>query len=197
MTAVGASVRAPVGRQREVVPNSVLATLIFVGTEVMFFAGLISAFTITRAGSPPLAWSLPAGLVLPAAETAVNSVALLLSGVMTFVAYRQHRAGDVARAARSLLVATVLGTLFVLLQGREWWGLLSQGVTMQSSTLGAFFYLIVGMHAVHAVAAIVALAVAWGRLRRGTLTSGFFLGAQTFWYFVVGIWPVIYLRVYF
>ncbi len=184
-------------RRRQVVPNSVLATLIFVGTEVMFFAGLISAFTITRAGALPLAWSLPSGLVLPAAETAVNSVALLLSGVMTFIAYRQHRAGDASRAARSLLVATVLGAMFVLLQGREWWGLLSQGVTMHSSTLGAFFYLIVGTHAVHAVAAIVALAVAWWRLRRGTLTSGFFLGAQTFWYFVVGIWPVIYLRVYF
>jgi heme/copper-type cytochrome/quinol oxidase subunit 3 len=187
----------PIVRRREIVPSSVLGMLIFIGTEVMFFAGLISAITITRAGLPPLAWTLPAGLVLPTAETAVNSVALLLSGVMTFLAYRQHRSGDTTKAARSLFVATVLGALFVLLQGREWWGLLSQGVTMQSSTLGAFFYLIVGTHAVHAVAAIIALGVAWWRMRRGTLSTGFFLGAQTFWYFVVGIWPVIYLRVYF
>jgi cytochrome c oxidase subunit 3 len=87
--------------------------------------------------------------------------------------------------------------LFVVLQGREWWGLLSQGVTMQSSTLGAFFYLIVGTHAVHAVVAIAALTMTWSRMRRGTLSPGFVLGAQTFWYFVVGIWPVIYFRVYF
>ncbi|ODS52120.1 MAG: hypothetical protein ABS36_18380 [Acidobacteria bacterium SCN 69-37] len=186
--------RAP---HREIVPNSVLGMLIFVGTEVMFFAGMISAFTITRAGSLPLVWSLPAGLVLPAAETAVNTVALIASGILMFVADRQRRAGRSGRAAGLLLGATVLGALFVLLQGREWWGLLSQGVTMQSSTLGAFFYLIVGTHAVHAVVAIVALGVAWWRLRQGTLSSAFFLGAQTFWYFVVGIWPVIYLRVYF
>lgn len=186
-----------VGRRREVVPSSVLGMLVFVGTEVMFFSGLISAFTITRAGSPPLAWTLPSGLVLPAAETAFNSAALLLSGVLMFLAHRHWRAQAPAKAARTLLTATGLGALFVLLQGREWWGLLSQGVTMQSSTLGAFFYLIVGTHALHAIGAIVGLAVAWSRMRRGTLTPGFFFGAQTFWYFVVGIWPVIYIRVYF
>jgi heme/copper-type cytochrome/quinol oxidase subunit 3 len=186
-----------VGRRREVVPSSVLGMLVFVGTEVMFFSGLISAFTITRAGSPPLAWTLPSGLVLPAAETAFNSAALLLSGVLMFLAHRHWRAKAPEKAARMLLAATGLGALFVLLQGREWWGLLSQGVTMQSSTLGAFFYLIVGTHAVHAIGAIVGLAVAWSRMRHGTLTPGFFFGAQTFWYFVVGIWPVIYIRVYF
>ena len=50
---------------------------------------------------------------------------------------------------------------------------------------------------IQAVAALIGLGVAWNRLRRGSLTPGFFLGAQTFWYFVVGVWPVIYLRVYF
>lgn len=185
------------GPRREVVPNSVLAMLVFVGTEVMFFAGLISALTITRAGASPLAWSLPAGQVLPAAETAFNSLALLVSGILMFVAHRQFRRHDAGASARSLLAATLLGALFVTLQGREWWALLSQGVTMQSSSLGAFFYLIVGTHAAHALVAIAGLAVAWWRMRHGTLSSGFFFGAQTFWYFVVGIWPVIYLRVYF
>ena len=45
--------------------------------------------------------------------------------------------------------------------------------------------------------ALVVLGIAWRRLRQGTLTSGYFLGAQTFWYFVVGMWPIIYARVYF
>ena len=184
-------------RRREVVPASVFGMLVFIATEVMFFAGLMSAFTITRAGAPPLAWRLPAGYTLPAGETAFNSAALLLSGVLVFIAHRQFRRWDFPVAARTLLAATVLGALFVGLQGREWWGLLSHGVTMQSSALGAFFYLIVGTHAVHALAAIVGLGVAWWRMRKGTLSSGFFYGAQTFWYFVVGIWPIIYFRVYF
>jgi cytochrome c oxidase subunit 3 len=170
--------------------------LMLVGTEVMFFAGLISAFTISRAGSPAGVWNLPNGQLLPAAATAVNTTALVASGVLVFLAGRQHSAGE-ASAARTLLAGTLLGASFVVLQGREWAGLLANGVTLWSSSLGAFFYLIVGTHAVHAIGALVALAVAWWRLRSDRLTRSFLLGAQTFWYFVVGIWPVIYARVYF
>jgi heme/copper-type cytochrome/quinol oxidase subunit 3 len=182
--------------RREVVPASVLGMLVFVGAEVMFFAGLISAFTISRAGARPDPWSLPAEPLLPAAATLVNTLALLLSGILTYVAGRQYRQRSPA-TARTLLGAWVLGAAFVVLQGREWWGLVREGLTLWSSPLGAFFYLIVGAHGVHAVAALCGLGVAWWRLERGSLSPGWLLGAQTFWFFVVAVWPVIYLRVYF
>lgn len=184
------------GARRELVPSGLLGMVIFVGTEVMFFAGLISAFTISKAGAPRDEWNLPAGLVLPLASTAVNTAALLASGVLVWVAGRQYRARSPA-AAQTLLAAAVLGALFVLLQGREWAGLIGHGVTLRSSALAAFFYVIVGTHAVHAVAALAALGVAWWRLRADRLSYGFLLATQTFWYFVVLIWPVIYARVYF
>ena len=38
-------------RQAPIVQSSVMGMLIFVVVEVMFFAGLISAFTIVRAGA--------------------------------------------------------------------------------------------------------------------------------------------------
>ena len=184
------------GVRREVVPSGLLGMVIFVGTEVMFFAGLISAFTISKAGAPRDAWSLPAGQVLPLASTAVNTLALFASGALLWVAGRQYRARSPA-AAQTLLAAVFLGSLFVMLQGREWVSLIGHGVTVRSSALAAFFYVIVGAHAVHAVAALAGLGVAWWRLRAGRLSYGFFLAAQTFWYFVVLIWPVIYARVYF
>jgi heme/copper-type cytochrome/quinol oxidase subunit 3 len=183
-------------RRQPIVPPSVLGMLVFIGAEVMFFAGLISAFTIARAGARPDLWMLPAEPMLPAGATLVNTAALFVSGVLTFLAHRQyvHRA---PAAAQSLLLAWLFGATFVLLQGREWVGLVSEGLTIRSSALGSFFYLIVGAHGVHAAAALIALAVAWWRLRQGTLAPGFFFGAQAFWYFVVGLWPVIYARVYF
>ena len=184
------------GTRREVVPSGLLGMMIFVGTEVMFFAGLISAFTISKAGAPRDAWNLPAGQMLPLASTALNTAALFVSGTLLWIAGRQYRARSSA-AAQTLLAAIFLGALFVMLQGREWVGLIGRGVTLRSSGLGAFFYVIVGTHAVHAVAALAGLGVAWWRLRAGRLSYGFFLGAQMFWYFVVLIWPVIYARVYF
>jgi cytochrome c oxidase subunit III len=182
--------------RREVVPSSVLAVLLVAASEVMLFAGLISAFTISRAGAPAGAWTVPAAPLLPVAATAFNSAALVASGVCVFLTQRQRQRQSPS-AARTLLVGWVLGAAFVVLQGREWWRLLSQGMTMFSSQLGAFFYLIVGLHALHAACALLALGVAWWRLRAGTLSSSFFLGAQTFWYFVVAVWPAIYGRVYF
>jgi cytochrome c oxidase subunit 3 len=182
--------------RREVVPSSVLGMLLLVGAEVMFFAGLISAFTIARAGADAARWTTPTAPLLPVTSTLVNTTALLFSGVCVGLAHRRIKKQE-AGAERVLMLACVLGALFVGLQGREWVALLSQGLTMQSSGLGAFFYLIVGAHAIHAVVAIVALGMAWWRLRVGTLTDGFLFGTETFWYFVVLLWPIIYARVYF
>jgi heme/copper-type cytochrome/quinol oxidase subunit 3 len=182
--------------RREVVPSSVLGVLLLVGCEVMFFAGLISAFTISRAGAEAGRWTAPAAPLLPVASTLANTAALMVSGYCTLLAHRRLRSQQPG-AERLLMAACVLGALFVVLQGREWIALIRQGLTMQSSGLGAFFYLIVGAHALHAVAAIAALTLAWWRLRIGTLTDGFLFGTETFWYFVVLLWPIIYARVYF
>jgi cytochrome c oxidase subunit III len=186
----------PAPRRRSVVPSSVLGTLIFVVAELMFFAGMMSAFTISRANSLPGMWPPPGQPNLPANSTALNTALLLLSGVALLWANRQHRKLP-ASASLPLLGALLLGGAFVGLQGVEWAGLLKAGLTLTSSTMGAFFYLIVGLHALHAVGALGALALTWLKLREGRLTPGFFFGTQTFWYFVVGLWPVIYARMYF
>jgi cytochrome c oxidase subunit 3 len=167
--------------------------LLFVAAEVMFFAGLISAFTIVRAGAP--VWPPPDQPRLPIENTALNTVALLLSGVALFVAHRRF-AKDRRQARTPMLAAMGLGAFFVLFQGFEWVALLRQGLTLTSSSLGSFFYLIVGLHALHAVIAIGLLAWAWLRLQRGWLLQSQLLTAEVFWYFVVGLWPVIYGVVY-
>jgi cytochrome c oxidase subunit 3 len=182
--------------RRDVVPSSVLGMLLLVGAEVMFFAGLISAFTIARAGADPARWASASAPMLPVTSTLANTAALLLSGACVFLAHRRLRR-QAPGAERLLLIGCLLGASFVVLQGREWVALLSQGLTVHSGGLGAFFYLIVGAHALHAVVAVVALTMAWWRLRTGTLTDGFLFGTETFWYFVVALWPIIYARVYF
>jgi len=180
-------------RQTPAVQNSVLGMLIFVVAEVMFFAGLISAFTIVRAGA--VVWPPRDQPRLPLEATAVNTLALLASGVCLYLAHRAFKR-DRAAALRPLTIAMLLGAFFVIFQGAEWVRLLGQGLTLTSSTLGSFFYLIIGLHALHAIAALVLLADSWRRLQRGWLAESQFAAAQVFWYFVVLVWPVLYLRVY-
>jgi heme/copper-type cytochrome/quinol oxidase subunit 3 len=188
------NVRVIADNERQpVVPNGVLGMLIFVVTEAMLFAGLISAFTIIRASA--LVWPPPDQPRLPLEQTALNTAALLASGVMLYVA-RRRLARDPDAARRALLASMVLGAFFVVMQGAEWVALIGNGLTLTSSTLGSFFYLIVGIHGLHAIAALGVLAQAWWRMQRGWLGSNVLAPAEVFWYFVVGVWPVLYLRVY-
>lgn len=188
----GFQVAPPRRRERKpVVPNQVFATLIFIFTEVMFFAGLVSAHTITRGLWP--VWPPPGQPRLPIEATAFNTAVLIASGVLMFLAGRRDAIGQ-ARAP--LTGAMLLGGFFVLAQGYEWAGLLSEGLTLTSSNHGAFFYLIVGTHALHVAAGLAVLV--WLRAKHvaGDLTAGGFQAGRIYWYFVVGLWPILYWRVY-
>jgi len=181
-------------RPRPVLPSAVLAMLIFVSAEVMLFAGLISAFLILRATAAG-AWP-PAGQPrLPLEETALNTAALIASAFLLWRARRAF-ADTPAHAVRPLSIAIGLGAFFVLFQGYEWVMMIRQGLTLTSSNHGSFFYLIVGLHGIHVVAGLSVLSWAWWRLRRGFLASSSFGAAQVFWFFVVGLWPILYLLVY-
>ncbi len=179
--------------RRPVVANGVLGMLLFVAAETMLFAGMVSAFTIIRTSA--LMWPPPGQPRLPFASTAVNTAALLVSGIFLYAAQRAYQRNH-RSASRPLGIALLLGACFVVFQGVEWLALIRQGLTLASSTLGSFFYLIVGMHALHAVAALGLLAHTWLRLRQGWLVQSELGAAQVFWYFVVGLWPILYLVVY-
>ncbi len=173
-----------------------LGMALFVFTEIMLFTGFISAFVIVRSAAPEGAWPPPGQPQLPMARTALNTLALLLSGVALHVAGRRFRAGAAPAAAAWMGAALALGLAFVGLQGAEWAGLLRQGLTLTSSQLGSFFYVIVGAHALHAAGAILALALAWRALLARRLTAGRLAAVSIFWWFVVLVWPVIWWKVY-
>ncbi|MBK7857522.1 MAG: heme-copper oxidase subunit III [Archangiaceae bacterium] len=194
-TAVAAAPVSSGPKRRPVVPSAMLGMLVFIVTEVMFFSGFVSAFTISKANAPMGMWPPPGQPMLPAAATLVNTLVLLVSGVLLFLAYRRFRAAQPSVALYT--GAFVLGAAFLALQGREWVALLAQGMTLTSSTLGGFFFLIVGTHALHVVACIIAMGFGFLRLRRGTMSREYYLAMLAFWTFVVAAWPVIYARVYF
>lgn len=195
MIASAAGTSSPASTRRSPrVPNEVLGMLIFIITEAMFFAGLISAHTITRA-SATMGWPPPGQPRLPFESTAFNTAALLLSGLLVLAARRKFLE-ERAAARAPLAIAIFLGAFFVLAQGVEWISLLHEGLTLTSSPHGSFFYLIVGTHAVHAVVALAVLGWAASALWRDRLTLVAFSTVTILWSFVVLIWPFLYLKVY-
>jgi heme/copper-type cytochrome/quinol oxidase subunit 3 len=168
---------------------------IFISSEVMFFAGLISAFVVLRAqaiGWPPL--DQPR---LPVEVTGVNTAVLLASGWTAHRAVAAFRRGELG-FARWLWVTAGLGVLFLAVQGFEWVRLVGFGLTTRSSLYGATFYTLVGAHGLHVLAAVGVLLYAARRAARGGYDApGALDPIQMYWTFVVAVWPVLYLLVYF
>lgn len=174
--------------------NAVLATTLFVFTEVMLFTALIAAFVVLR--SQYTMWPPMGQPRLPIEATAVNTAVLLGSGV---VAASIPSAPD-RRAITGRIGATfVLGAAFVAAQGVEWWRLLSYGLEANGNVYGGLFYTIVGAHAAHVLGALVVLAVAFVQAARGAWDAGprdGLVALRLYWLFVVAVWPVLYALVY-
>src|SRR6202166_5362545 len=88
-TTIESRMAAPAPDARKRLPNSVLAMIIFVVTEIMFFAALMSAHTIARATVMGGVWPPPGQPRLPVERTAINTAILLLSGILLWIGNRR------------------------------------------------------------------------------------------------------------
>ncbi|MBI5514150.1 MAG: heme-copper oxidase subunit III [Deltaproteobacteria bacterium] len=179
---------APALPRRGAVPDAVLGMALFLFTEVMLFAGLLSAYLVLR--GKVATWPPPGQPRLPVLVTLGNTLVLLASG---YVARRARREPSPARWLRGALA---LGGLFLAVQGAEWLGLVAHGLDARTSLYASTFYVLVGAHAAHVTAAVAALA--WGAraLERGRLSRGALEALVLYWTFCVAVWPPLYALVY-
>lgn len=177
--------------------NAWFATLMLLGAEAMFFAGLIGAFLVFRIGSS--VWPPPFQPRLPTGVTGINTLILLSSAVTMSCALRANRRGERARLGRWLSWTALLGLVFLLVQGYEWIRLLHFGLTVSSSVYGGLFYTLIGFHGAHVFGALIWLVYVWWKARQGTYSKRHYTGLQTcsmYWIFVVALWPILYGLVY-
>jgi len=188
----------PPSRSREpAISNARLGLFVFLGAEVMFFAGLIGAFLVLRLGSE--VWPPPSQPRLPVAITGVNTVILLCSGVTVYLALSAIRIGRSGRLLRWLLTTVFLGAVFLSVQGYEWLRLIRFGLTVSSGVYGATFYTLIGFHGLHVLGAMLWLMAVLVQARHGRFSSNSLTGVEVcaiYWMFVVVLWPVLYGLVY-
>jgi heme/copper-type cytochrome/quinol oxidase subunit 3 len=173
-----------------------IAILLFIGAEIMFFAGLIGAFIVFRFGST--IWPPPLQVRLPVEVTGVNTGILLFSACTMFRSWKAANRGDLKKLSQGLWITAVLGTVFLAVQGYEWMRLLGFGLSM-SGVYGATFFTIIGCHGLHVFAALCWLLVVLRMARAGrfSVRRHFALDlCGMYWAFVVVLWPVLYTLVY-
>jgi heme/copper-type cytochrome/quinol oxidase subunit 3 len=181
--------------KRRGLDNARLATIFFIGAEVMFFAGLVSAYFVLRVGAAQ--WPPPLQPRLPVLVTGLNTLVLLASSVAMVRAVADRR--DRRRVVRGLALTGALGLLFLAVQGYEWAQLIGYGLTMRSGAYGATFYTLIGVHGMHVIGALAWLGIVFAGVRRGGFLQAGAAGLRAcamYWHFVVGLWPVLYVMVY-
>lgn len=169
-----------------------LGMWMFVGTVTMLFAAFSSAYIVRGAGTDWRAVTLPSILWLNTAVILVSSASLELG--------RRQAQGRRWQQARSwVLIALLLGVVFLIGQIAAWRALAAAGVTLPSTPYGSFFYVLTGMHGVHLVAGLILLGVAVWRtsaagdpVRERTALRVVDAGS-ILWHFLAGLW--IYLLV--
>ena len=192
-----AGTTAPAHQSGAGISNARLAMLIFIGFESMFFAALVGAFLVYRLRSPT--WP-PADLPqLPIALTWANTAVLAASAVTMAWARAALRDGHRRELERWLIVTAILGTLFLAVQGSEWFRLVSHGLTLSTGMYGATFYTLIGCHGLHVLGAVLWLLVMMtltfrsrfpGRIRVPLELCGMY------WFFVVALWGALFPLVY-
>ena len=132
----------------------------------------------------------------------LNTAVLLLSSVFAEVARRSRVRPFDAVQARSnvegiaaapkgmarwaLPLALLLGLLFLCGQAAAWGDLRARGLFLPTSPHASFIYLLTAVHAVHILAALLALVLALTRTRILGLAVGF-------WHFMGGVWLYVLL----
>ena len=186
-------------KQKKVASDGVIGMLFVLATEAMFFAGLISAYVVNRAGA--MAWPPEGQPRLPIEITGVNTAIFIASAFTIFMFGKKLRAGEGSgRYSTTLLKSSIiLGVTFLIVQGSEWIRLIGFGLTTHSSIYGAFFYTLIGLHAAHVLVGLILLVYLLASMRK-TLSFEVLKNRVTvfsmYWFFVVALWPRLYVLVY-
>lgn len=186
-----------------------IGTIVWLSSELMFFAALFAAYFTIRNVTPTLWENSTAHLNIPFAAT--NTTILVLSSVAcqygVFAAER-GRAGRTGKlheisawGLREWFILTYLmGAIFIGGQATEYVDLVQDGITMSSSVYGSVFYLATGFHGIHVIGGLIAFLLIIGRTfvaRRFTHEQAVSaIVVSYYWHFVDIVWVGLFAAVY-
>lgn len=163
-----------------------------IGSIVMMFAGLTSAFIVK--GSLP-GWTTTE---IPAVFW-ISTLTMIGSSVTIQLAQKSFKERRMQVYRRMITLTAILGLLFVVLQVAGFYQLHDKGYLLTGATGAAqFLYIIFGLHALHVLGGIIALAVMFAKAfssRSRNYNPVSIEIASTYWHFVDALW--LYLFIFF
>jgi cytochrome c oxidase subunit III len=186
-----------------------VGTIVWLASELMFFAGLFAMYFTIRSVSPEL-WNERTDLLNVPFAT-VNTLMLVISSVWCQLGVFKAERGQPARTGSLLrpgqwgmrewyVLTYIFGSIFIAGQVYEYANLVRENVTISSDAYGSVFYLTTGFHGLHVTGGLIAILLIIGR----TFTTRRYTHAQAtgavvtsyYWHFVDVIWIALFATIY-
>jgi len=174
-----------------------VGTIVWLSSELMFFAALFAMYFSIRAAAPELWAEHTEVLNIPYATT--FTVILVLSSVTCQLGVFAAEKGDVFALRRWFTITFVMGLIFVLGQANEYRHLVADGITISSDGYGSMFYLTTGFHGLHVTGGLIAFIIFMIRTTMGRFTPAQATSAivvSYYWHFVDVVWIALFAVIY-
>ncbi|SDS44113.1 cytochrome c oxidase subunit 3 [Paraoerskovia marina] len=192
-------------------PNPVsVGTIVWLASELMFFAGLFAMYFTIRSVVPQDEWTAQTDH-LNITFAAINTTVLILSsftcqaGVVAAERFQPVRAGsiwDVRRWGMNewMTLTYLMGAFFIAGQIYEYAELVEHGLTISSHPYGSVFYLATGFHGLHVIGGLIAFLFLLGRSfsakRFGHHEATTGIVTSYYWHFVDVVWVALFFVIY-
>ena len=175
-----------------------VGTIVWLSSELMFFAGLFAMFFSIRAAAPELWAEHTPTLNLPYALT--FTTILVASSITCQLGVFRAERGDVYGLRRWFAITFVMGLTFVLGQVVEYGALVQEGIKINADGYGSVYYLTTGFHALHVTGGLLAFVIFLIRTTLGRFTPAQASSAivvSYYWHFVDVVWIALFAMIYF
>jgi len=161
-----------------------------IGSIVMFFAGLTSAYIVRKAEGNWLEFDMPIWFTF-------STITVIISSLSLWLALKNIKQN---KSASEFLIATLfLGFIFTFSQIQGWKDLVSQGVYLTgegSNPSGSFIYVITLAHLFHLIGGIFALFITTIKSKLNMYSKDNYLGMELisiYWHFIGLLWLYLFL----
>jgi cytochrome c oxidase subunit 3 len=192
-------------------PNAVaVGTIVWLSSELMFFAALFAMYFTIRAVQGPSIWG-ESTVLLDIPFAAFNTTILVLSsvtcqfGVFAAERFQNRRTGTIFQISKWgmrewFALTVVMGAYFVAGQVYEYAVLVSEGLTLSSNAFGSVFYVTTGFHGLHVIGGLIAFLIVMVRVakaRRFTSQQATTaIVVSYYWHFVDVVWIALFSAIY-
>jgi len=167
-----------------------VGTIIWLSSELMFFAGLFAMFFTVKAQNTASTWP-PPPVELDYKISIPATIILVLSSVTCQLGVFAAEKGDVFGLRRWYTITFVMGAIFLAGQAYEYAGLVNEHTTIASSAWGSVFFISTGFHGLHVLGGLVAFIFLMIRTRLSKFTPAqatATIVVSYYWHFVDVVW---------